>query len=175
MDSKNDCHNFVLLFYKIIQIMIEILYAISAGILGIFAGAQIAEGVLFVPYWKSLKPTEFFELHKTFGPKIYQFFAPLTILATIIPLVTVGYAFTEGIDVTKAEGLLYAELMGICTLLFFSTYFLYFKKANQSFADETVAHEDLAAELKKWGNWHWARIYLEIGALVFALIALMKS
>lgn len=150
--------------------MIEILYAISAGILGIFAGAQIAEGVLFVPYWKSLKPSEFFELHKTFGPKIHQFFAPLTIIATIIPLATVGYAFAK-----KADGLLYAEIMGVFTVLFFSTYFIYFKKANQSFTDETVAHEDLAAELKKWGNWHWARIYLEIGALVFALLALMNS
>jgi len=29
--------------------MIELLFALTAGILGIFAGAQIAEGVLFVP------------------------------------------------------------------------------------------------------------------------------
>lgn len=149
--------------------MIELLYALTAGILGIFAGAQIAEGVLFVPYWKSMEPAAFYKEHKTFGPKIYKFFAPLTIAATLIPIVTTIYAL-----MTDAPGKMTALLTGLFTLLFFATYFLYFKKANQSFADASLSEEELPLELIKWGKWHWARIYLELTALICALIALAE-
>lgn len=147
--------------------MIELLYALTAGILGIFAGAQIAEGVLFVPYWKSMEPAAFYEEHKTFGPKIYKFFAPLTIAATLIPIGTMTYAL-----MTDAPGKMAALLTGFFTLLFFATYFLYFKKANQSFSDASLSEEELPLELIKWGRWHWARIYLELAALICALAAL---
>ena len=36
----------------------DILLLLSSGTLGIFLGAQIAEAVLFVPYWKALKADE---------------------------------------------------------------------------------------------------------------------
>lgn len=147
--------------------MLEILLAASAGILGIFAGAQIAEGVLFVPYWKALKPADFFRLHQTYGKKIHQFFAPLTIAATLIPLATAGYTFWA-----NAPEKIWIGSMAIFTLLFFSTYFLFFKKANQSFAEENISHEELPAALVRWGNWHWARIWLELAALVCVLVAL---
>lgn len=149
--------------------MIEICYALSAGILGIFTGAQIAEGVLFIPYWKSLEPQKFFLLHKTYGPKIYQFFAPLTITATLIPVGTAIYSL-----VINAHGKIFATLMGVFTLLFFATYFLYFKKANKSFEDASLTDVELPVELDKWDKWHWARIYLEIGALICSLIAIIK-
>ena len=148
--------------------MIELLYALTAGILGIFAGAQIAEGVLFVPYWKSMKPAEFYKDHKVFGPIIYKFFAPLTIAATLIPIGTMIYAWS-----TDAPGKMASLLTGFFTLLFFATFFLYFKKANQSFADASLSEEELPLELIKWGKWHWTRIYFELAALVCALIALI--
>ncbi len=78
--------------------LFTILIALSTGILGIFLGAQIAEGVLFVPYWKALPPKDFFELHQTFGKKIHQFFAPLTIVATLVPLLTVAYGFFTNVS-----------------------------------------------------------------------------
>ena len=149
--------------------MIEISYAISAGILGVFTGAQIAEGILFVPYWKGLEPKAFFLLHKTYGPKIYQFFAPLTIAATIIPIATAIYSWY-----THSPGMMYSGLMGVFTLLFFATYFLYFKKANQSFADISLTDAELPIELERWEKWHWARILFEIVALVCSLIAIVK-
>ncbi len=141
----------------------------SAIILGIFLGAQICEGVLFVPYWKSLSPKDFFDLHKTFGKKIYQFFAPLTISATVIPLVTTAYSFYS-----SSESFPATLGMAIFTLLFFSTYFMYFKKANQGFATQSLAFEELPNELNRWGNWHWGRIALEFIAFIFALIALIQ-
>ena len=149
--------------------LFEILIALSTGILGIFLGAQIAEGVLFVPYWKSLSPKNFFELHQTYGKKIHQFFAPLTILATLIPLLTVAYGIF-----TNTQNQLPLILMGICTALFFSTYFLFFKKANQQFAEASISPEHLPAELNKWGCWHWGRIVFEFIAFICSIIALIQ-
>ncbi|MFT6337524.1 MAG: hypothetical protein ACI86M_003347 [Saprospiraceae bacterium] len=149
--------------------MIELLYALTAGILGIFAGAQIAEGVLFVPYWKSMEPAAFYKEHKTFGPKIYNFFAPLTIAATLIPIGTMIYAL-----MTDAPGKIAILLTVFFTFLFFSTLYIYFKKSNQSFADSSLSEEELPLELIRWGKWHWTRIYLEIAALICALFALTE-
>ena len=149
--------------------LFEILIALSTGVLGIFLGAQIAEGVLFVPYWKALSPKDFFELHQTYGKKIHQFFAPLTIVATLLPLLTVAYGIF-----TNSLGRLSLILMGFFTALFFSTYFLYFKKANKLFAEASISHEDLPAELNKWGNWHWGRIVFESIAFICSIIALIN-
>ena len=149
--------------------MMEIFYAMSAGILGIFTGTQIAEAILFVPYWKGLEPKTFFLLHKTYGPKIYQFFAPLTIIATITPTATAIYSWFS-----NSPGMIFSVLMGVFALLFFCTYFLYFKKANQSFADGSLTEAELPIELERWEKWHWAWIYLEMAALICSLIAIIQ-
>ncbi len=147
----------------------EILLQASCGILGIFLGAQISEAALLVPYWKAMKAGDFFNLHQTYGKKIHRFFAPLTILATIIPLVTVGYVAAQGVG-----NLLLAGIMGLAVLAFFSTYFLYFKKANQSFAARSLSDKELPYELIKWEKWHWGRICFEFVAFGCSLLLLAK-
>lgn len=148
--------------------IVEILLLLSSATLGIFLGAQIAEAVLFVPYWKALSPDEFFELHKTYGKKIYRFFAPLTIAATVIPLITAGYSF-----VFQLEDYILSGLMGFSTLAFFMTYFLYFKKANKSFANRSLNDGALPDELVRWGRWHWGRICFEAIAFGCTLLLLL--
>ncbi|OJJ21154.1 hypothetical protein BKI52_11335 [marine bacterium AO1-C] len=147
----------------------QILLAISTGILGIFLGTQICEGALLVPYWKSLAPQDFFELHKTYGKKIHQFYAPLTIAATFVPLITAGYSIYSRVPYFKT-----VLGMAICCLLFFATYFLYFKQANLSFATQSLSFEELPKELHRWGNWHWTRVGLEFLAFGFSLVALLQ-
>lgn len=147
--------------------LLEVLLSLSTAILGIFLGSQITEGVLFVPYWKTLAPKDFFELHKTYGPKIYQFYAPITIAATIIPLVTVGYGLYIGMS-----DLTYLLTMGVFTGLFFVTYFLYFKNANTKFADASIPDGQLLDVLTTWGKWHWLRVGFESIAFISAIIAL---
>jgi hypothetical protein len=147
--------------------ILEILLILSSGVLGLFVGAQITEAVLLVPHWKELTPDDFFELHKTFGPRIYRFFAPLTIAATIIPLLTSIY-----IIMTDPLMQISAWIMGISTLLFFLSFFLYFKKANKSFEDRSLTNDELPAELIRWGNWHWGRIFFECIALASSLFLL---
>lgn len=149
--------------------MIEIAYAFTVGILGIFLGTQIAEGALLVPYWKSLSPQAFFDLHKIQGPKIYRFFAPLTIAATLIPLGTICL----GILVRDKVGTFHV-LTGLFTLCFFSTYFLFFKKANKEFAEASISPSELPSALRRWGNWHWGRVILEMIAFVCALVVLVR-
>jgi len=146
---------------------LEILYALSTGILGIFLGAQICEGALFVPYWKSLSPSDFYKLHQTYGKKIYQFFAPLTIAATVIPVSTAIYS----ISVTPS---IFSLLMGGFTILFFSTFYLYFKKANQQFAEASIPYNELPKAINRWGRWHWGRVGLELMAFICSLIALVQ-
>ena len=146
----------------------NILLLSSSLVLGIFLGAQIAEACLFVPIWKKMSPDDFFEQHESVAPLIYRFFAPLTIAATIIPLtaVLVNLFF-------NADQSLLIIIMGGSTLIFFSTYFLYFKQANQAFTDRSIANEALADELVRWGNWHWFRIVFEAIAFLCAGIILL--
>jgi hypothetical protein len=137
--------------------------------LGVFLGAQITEAVLFVPHWKALSADDFFEFHKTYGKKIYQFFAPLTIAATLLPLITVAYSFINQYDNQMLFG-----LMGFSTFAFFSTYFFYFKKANKSFAERSLTNEELPYELNRWGNWHYGRICFELIAFICTLLLMIN-
>lgn len=146
----------------------QILLLFSFGILGLFLGTQLAEAYLLVPYWKSMSADDFFNLHKTYGKKIHRFFAPLTIAATFIPLATTIFNFLNQIGNT-----ILLFLMAFSIISFFSTYFLYFKKANKSFADRSLSDKDLPFELEKWGNWHWTRIYFEIAAFICSLLLLL--
>jgi hypothetical protein len=147
-----------------------ILLLLSAAVLGVFLGAQIAEAFLFVPIWKEMDADVFFEQHQSVGPLIYRFFAPLTIAATVIPLITVLLSLVR--DPTQN---LLIWVMGVSTLAFFSTYSLYFKNANQKFADRTLSNDELPVELQKWGNWHWTRIGFEAIAFVCSIILLLNK
>ena len=147
----------------------EILLILSSSILGVFLGAQITEAILFVPHWKTLSADDFFELHKTYGKKIYQFFAPLTIIATLLSLITTAYSF-----VNQSDNPILFGLMGFSTAAFFSTYFFYSKKANKSFADRNITDIELPHELIRWSNWHWGRICFEIVAFICALLLLIQ-
>ena len=150
--------------------LLSILLILSVVILSLFLGTQLTEAILFVPYWKKMLPKDFFELHQIYGFKIYQFFAPITILATIVPLATMVYSWFQS---TSFQ--MYITLMGVFTLLFFSTYYLYFKKANQSFAEASLTNEELPMELDRWDKWHWSRIVLEFLALLFGVVALIAA
>ncbi|MEO0896866.1 MAG: hypothetical protein AAFY71_10735 [Bacteroidota bacterium] len=143
---------------------------LSSGFLGIFLGAQLMEALLFVPAWKALKADDFFDFYHKYGKKIHRFFSPLTVITKAISLWTVGYSFTQA----NMYSLLFG-LMGFATLAFFSTYFLYFKQANKRFFERGFTDEQLPSELRKWGYWHWTRIFFELVALCLSLFLLMEQ
>ena len=169
MKSEGDLPTFV--GYQNPETMIaEILLILSSGILGLFLGAQLTEAILLVPFWKTMQAGDFFHHHKTFGRKIHQFFAPLTIAATLLPLATVGYHLA-----LSNEYIFLFGSMGISTLAFFATYFVFFKKANGEFANRSFPDEELPQKLTRWGNWHWGRVCLEAVAFTCSICLLIQG
>ena len=89
--------------------------------------------------------------------KQHEFVAPLTIAATAIPLMTAVLSLIY----FSGEYFIFS-IMGVSTLMFFSTYFLYFKKANKKFADRELSNDELPSALQEWSNWHKGRIFLKL-------------
>jgi len=137
--------------------------------LGIFFGTQLAEAALIVPYWKELSADNFFVFYKTYGKKLHQFYTPLTIAATILPIATLVCSLFQK---SKTDLLLW--LMVFFVVLFFATFFIYFKEANLSFTERAISNEKLPQALIKWENWHWGRVICEAIAFGCGLILLLK-
>jgi hypothetical protein len=120
------------------------LQLLSTAALGLFAGAMLTEGLLLVPWWRSLAPGEFLSWYAANGSRLQDYFGPLTWLA------------------------------GLLALLAVSSFFVYFGRANASFAAGAVRAADLPAELARWAAWHWVRTGLSLGALASALLSLRR-
>ena len=140
--------------------MIEALYLASTVMLGLFAGALLTEGMILVPYWRKMAPADFFRLHGEMGPGLFRYFAPLTVIAVIL---AVAAALVSLGEPTPAYTRILAGIGAALTLLIF---FVYFKAANQAFADHSLADAALKPELARWAAWHWLRTIIII--LAFA-------
>ena len=138
----------------------------AAGLLGLLAGALLAEGALLVPYWRTLSPDQFYALHPTYAPRLYRFYAPLTIAAPLAALVSAGLALVAGdhVAATWAAALLALALV--------ACYGLFFKRANEDFARRAVPAGELAAALARWAAWHRARVVIAMLAFACSLLAL---
>lgn len=147
----------------------DILQLLTALILGLFVGSLLTEGMILVPYWRSLKPVTFLALHGTLGPRLFRYFAPLTVAATLIPVATFVYCCWTG-----AEGWIYSAIVAVTMLGILGIFFYYFKSANASFASGSVGVEGLPDELGKWSNWHWLRTVMGLVAFSLSLFALIK-
>jgi hypothetical protein len=140
---------------------------LSAACLALFVGALLTEAMVLVPMWRTLHPQEFFTLHVAHAHRLYTFFAPLTVSATLLAC---GAAITA---VATDRPLRSASVVAaVLVLVILSTYALYFQRANASFADASITHEALPAELARWASWHWFRTVIGLVALVSALLAL---
>lgn len=152
------------------NLICEMLVFLSAGVLGLFIGALLAEGSLLVPYWRSLLPDNFFALHKEFGPRLYRFYAPLTIAATVLALVA---AITT--VATAYPGRWSAVAASLLSLSMIAIYFFYFQQANAKFAAASISATELPAELARWAFWHWVRVAIGIIAFAASLLAVHQS
>lgn len=140
--------------------MFEILSITSTITIGLFAGSLLTEGAILVPYWRRMDPSEFFRLHGTLGPRLFQYFAPLTTL-------TVGLGISVAV-VDQGRTIVWVGAALICALTL-AIFFVYFKKANASFADGSLSEDALASELARWNAWHWLRTILIIFAFVLSV------
>jgi hypothetical protein len=145
----------------------EVMCFLAAAGLALFIGALLTEAMVLVPMWRSLQPREFFTLHAAHARRLYAFFAPLTVMAALLAVVA---AVTS---VAASRPLSWASVVAaVLALVILSTYGLYFRRANARFAEASITHEALPAELARWAYWHWFRTTIGLVALAFALFAL---
>ena len=138
--------------------------ALSAGCLGIFAGANLTEGSVLVPYWRALGPAEFFAWYAANDARLLGFFGPLTTVTVLVALGAAAWATW-----TAHAGRRAAAVAAGLSVVAMSMFFVYFRAANASFSAGTA---ELPAELARWAAWHWARTGLSVAALAAAVIAL---
>ncbi|MEM6985108.1 MAG: hypothetical protein AAF499_01105 [Pseudomonadota bacterium] len=142
----------------------DVIHALASVALGLYAGSLLTEGALLVPYWRTLSGDEFFSRHGDFGPRLYRYFFPITNAAVWLTVLSAALdGFSNGLR--NAAALLVVAALG--------TYFLYFQKANASFADHSLAESALPAELARWSAWHWARTAASLLAFVLSVLAFL--
>jgi len=147
--------------------LIETLQLLSCLILGLLVGSLLTEAIILVPYWRTMDANEFLRLHSTLGPKLYLYFAPLTIAATVLPVLA---AFASVLFGTPTQWLTFVPAALVLAML--AIYFSYFKAANESFKTGSVGADGLAAELERWANWHWLRVALGLAAFFTSLLVI---
>ena len=143
--------------------IVEVFQLFSCLALGLLVGSLLTEAMILVPYWRTMDPGEFLNLHGTLGPKLFRYFAPLTISATVLPVLAALLPFVIGVT---ADWLSIVPAALVIVMLII--YFVYFEKANDSFKTGSVGVDGLPTELQKWAKWHWIRV-------VFGLVAFFTS
>ena len=145
----------------------DILQLVATAVLGLLVGALLAEGALLIPYWQSLPAATFYALHRVYGPRLYRFFAPLTMAAGVL----VGAA--SGASVWTGDSGRWATVVS-CGVYggVLATYGLYFRQANARFAAQSLAPDALERELARWQRWHWVRVVLGVVAFLASLLGI---
>ena len=144
----------------------DILSTSTAWVLGLFAGSLLTEALLLVPYWRTLKIEAFYELHGAFGPRLFRYFAPLTVAASVLPLVSAGRGFYA-----KTGHDPFAWIAAGLAILVLLTFFAYFGRANQAFASRRLNTTELQAELGRWHAVHNFRTLLALLAFAASILA----
>ena len=101
--------------------MKPVLQYFFVAVFAIFIGSQITEGVLLLPYWKSLTAIEFYTFYNNFGHTIGGFYTVLTIIAVIIPLFVAFYY-----KIKKQKGYSFAFISAVFALLFLASFLCHF-------------------------------------------------
>lgn len=142
---------------------------VAAVSIGLLAGSLSLEGLVLVPYWRSIRASAFADLHAGFAPRLYRFFAPLTGVATSMSLAS-GLAVAWRAERETADWFTVASAVLAASLLAF--YRLYFHSANERLPALAAANDDaaLSAELRRWQRIHLARTVVSIAAFVLAIL-----
>jgi uncharacterized membrane protein YbaN (DUF454 family) len=149
--------------------MIEFITIANIAVLGVFAGSMATEAFLLVPYFRSLNAKDFYASRPAFGPRLYRYYTPVTISATVTPLVTAGA--TTFVDTGSSWPF---WLVVIISLSILATYFLYFRQANLAFAEQRVAETDLERELTRWAHVHLFRTALSFVSFSVSIFAALN-
>ena len=154
---------------EIILILNQFLRFLLVAFFALFIGSQITEGVILVPYWKSLSSNDFYNYYTEFGPIIGKFYTILTIIAAIIPISLTFYCKS-----IKSKAYKFSVASSLFAILFIACFYLYFKEVNELFYQAALNEDSLKRELIVWTYWHWGRILIEVLSLFFLILTLIK-
>ena len=142
----------------------------SVAALGIFTGAMLTEGGVLVPFWRALGPEEFLRWYAANGERLLAFFSPVTTVAAVLALLAGLGSLWEG-----HPGRWWALAAAGLALLAVASFFVYFERANESFAAATIAVDAVPAELARWSAWHTARTVVSVLAFGASLLAVRST
>ena len=151
--------------------MEEVTRVFATVCLGLLAGALLTEAAVLVPFWRSISRQTFSVLHEGVAPRLYAYFAPLTI-ATVLLAATSGVVAVASEPMGAADWLTIGSSVLAISLLGF--YRLYFDRANRVLP-ELARNEDptkLIAELQRWQTIHNVRTGVCLASFVCAVFAL---
>ena len=144
----------------------ELFALLTVASMGIFCGAMLTEGLVLVPYWRSLPAEAFVTWYQANDKRLVGFFGPVTWLAALSALIAAGIFLW-----TAHPGRWYAGASAACVLVVVSMFFVYFERANATFSRGSLSVNELRVELNRWAAWHWARSGLSLVALTAAILA----
>jgi hypothetical protein len=141
--------------------------AAAAVVLGLAAGAMLAEGALLVPYWRALPPRVFLAWYAANAERLVAFFGPLEVAAAALALLAAVLHWSR--RTRSRVPFTLAATLAVVVLLSFP---IYFRDVNASFATGTIAVDAVPGELARWARWHWCRTALGVAACVSAVVGI---
>ncbi|MBI5503678.1 MAG: DUF1772 domain-containing protein [Deltaproteobacteria bacterium] len=140
---------------------------LAVVLLGITAGALLAEASVLVPFWRSQPPRSFLDWYREHAALLLWFFGPLEVATTVVVIIAALLAWSSG-----AGGAYLSIAAALLALAVLASFPLYFQRANASFEAGTIAIERVAPELRRWALWHWARTLIATASFILATLAL---
>jgi hypothetical protein len=139
---------------------------LAAVLLGLTAGALVAEGAILVPFWRSLSPASFLGWYKQHAAILQKFFGTLEVAAAVVTIFATVLSWVS--HDPSARLMIVSALLVVAVLAVFP---IYFQQVNTSFAAATIALDRVPAELRRWSSWHWARTLIAVTAFIAAFAA----
>ena len=145
----------------------SLLSILGVLLLGVTAGAMLAEAAILVPYWQSLAPVDFFDWYAANASLLVDFYSPLEIGSAVAAL-----ACAILYSAQSRPGARLWRVAAILSLLVIATFFVYFKDANAGFANRAITEDSLPAALATWATWQWGRVGVGCAAFAASVLAL---
>jgi hypothetical protein len=145
----------------------SLLSILGVLLLGVTAGAMLAEAAILVPYWQSLAPVDFFDWYAANASLLVGFYSPLEIASAVVALAS---AVLHSVQ-SRPGGRLW-WVAAILSILVIATFFVYFKDANAGFSNRSIAEDSLPAALVTWSTWQWGRVAVGCAAFAASVLAL---
>jgi hypothetical protein len=139
--------------------------------LGLLGGALLTEACVLVPYWRSIPAKAFADLHHGVAPRLYAFFAPLTVVA-------VALGAGSGVVTVFSNSRAWADwctigssLLAVSLLAF---YRLYFESANRDLPALALLPDPtkFADELRRWQRVHLVRTMVCVASFAGAALGM---